>query len=165
MSAGDHAREERAVSAEHDEPLPGVSMCWRADNVREAEDEGLSEVALDRRADRRLGGELHGAIIGNGETGPGVFRERQLRIWRASDWLKLRVGGLYDRITITQTGTTPAVAIKTYGSRKESRAYVGLIARFGRVNLQGVEGIELDHEPYQVSFHHDKGFLQLQTTF
>ena len=53
----------------------------------------------------------------------------------------------------------------TWGSRKESRAYVGLRAKFGRVSVQGIECIELDHEPYEVSFHHDKGFLQLQTTF
>jgi hypothetical protein len=28
-----------------------------------------------------------------------------------------------------------------------------------------VEGIELDSEPYTVTFHHDKTFLHLQTTF
>ena len=53
----------------------------------------------------------------------------------------------------------------TYGTRNESRAYLGLMARFGRVWLSGVEGIELDPEPYEVWHHHDKGFLQLQTTF
>jgi hypothetical protein len=31
--------------------------------------------------------------------------------------------------------------------------------------LQASEGVELDAEPYEVSFHHDKGFLHLQTTF
>jgi hypothetical protein len=55
--------------------------------------------------------------------------------------------------------------LPTYGTRKESRAYLGLIARFGRVSIQGVEGIELDHEPYEVTLWHDKGFLQLQSTF
>jgi hypothetical protein len=33
------------------------------------------------------------------------------------------------------------------------------------VSLQAIEGIELDHEPYDVWFIHDKGFLHLQTTF
>ena len=37
--------------------------------------------------------------------------------------------------------------------------------RFGRVSLQVVEGLELDREPYEVWAVHDKGFVQLQTTF
>ena len=133
------------------------------------------ETAVRRRVTPRLSAEARWLYQGRTQThappdGPRRFTgiDRMLQgeaLWRASDRLKLRVGGLYDRITITQTGLPPAVPIKTYGSRKESRAYVGLIARFGRVDLQGVEGIELDHEPYQVSFVHDKGFLQLQTTF
>jgi len=53
----------------------------------------------------------------------------------------------------------------TWGTRKESRAYLGLELLLGRVRVQGIEGIELDSEPYEVTFHHDKGFLQLQTTF
>ena len=63
---------------------------------------------------------------------------------------------------MARSGTTPRV---NYGSRHESRAYFGLDARFGRVRVSGVEGIELDPEPYEVWFHHDKGFLALQTTF
>jgi hypothetical protein len=69
---------------------------------------------------------------------------------------------MYDRIGIARAGVDPFF---TYGSRKESRAYLGLDARFGRVSVSGVEGIELDQEPYEVTFHHDKGFLRLQTTF
>ena len=34
-----------------------------------------------------------------------------------------------------------------------------------RVSVSGVEGIELDPEPYPVWFVHDKGFLQLQAPF
>ena len=85
--------------------------------------------------------------------------------WSANSRLALRVGGLHDRITVTQAGNWPSIPYGSYGTRKESRAYVGLIARFGRVSVQGVEGIELDREPYDVAFIHDKGFLQLQTTF
>ncbi|MBI5171127.1 MAG: hypothetical protein HZA61_16695 [Candidatus Eisenbacteria bacterium] len=76
-------------------------------------------------------------------------------------WL-VRSGLMYDRVSIAVHGGYPGF---TWGSRKESRAYVGLRAKFGRVSVQGIECIELDHEPYEVSFHHDKGFLQLQTTF
>ena len=42
---------------------------------------------------------------------------------------------------------------------------VGFQARFGKVQVQVLEGIELDSEPYEVAFHHDKSFLHLQTTF
>jgi hypothetical protein len=52
-----------------------------------------------------------------------------------------------------------------HGARNESRAYVGLALRFGRLSLTATEGIELDPERYEVWNHHDKGFLQLQTTF
>jgi hypothetical protein len=67
-----------------------------------------------------------------------------------------------DRVTVDQRGALPGF---TYGTRNETRIHLGLQARFGRVLVQGVEGVELDREPYEVSFHHDKGFLQLQTTF
>lgn len=73
-----------------------------------------------------------------------------------------RVGGMYDRITVGRTGA-PLDPIEN--RHKESRAYFGLDARFGRMSVYGVEGIELDIEPYPVSFHHDKGFLGLQATF
>jgi len=73
-----------------------------------------------------------------------------------------RVGYLHDQITVDRTGVTLAGG---HGTRKESRAYLGLEARFGRLRVTGVEGIELDLEPYEVWFHHDKAFLALQTTF
>jgi hypothetical protein len=77
-------------------------------------------------------------------------------------WLQGRVGGLYDRISVRQSGTHLTFS---YGSRTESRAYVGLMARVGRVSLHAVEGIELDPERYEVWWVHDKAFLHLQTTF
>ena len=83
-------------------------------------------------------------------------------VWAATSTLDFRFGGLHDRIGVRPSGVAMS---SRYGSRTESRAYVGLMARFGRVSLQGVEGIELDHEPYEVLLVHDKGFLQLQTTF
>ncbi len=82
--------------------------------------------------------------------------------WQVRGEWRLRFGLLYDRIGIARTGEVPGF---TYGSRKESRGYIGIQARLGRVRLQAMEGIELDSEPYKVTFHHDKGFLHLQTTF
>ncbi|HTO90056.1 MAG TPA: hypothetical protein VMJ70_02895 [Candidatus Sulfotelmatobacter sp.] len=74
-----------------------------------------------------------------------------------------RAGGLFDRIGVDATRAAPFT--ETDGTRNESRAYFGLIARFGAVSVAGIEGIELDPEPYPVTFHHDKGFLQLQAAF
>ena len=82
--------------------------------------------------------------------------------WQASERWQLDGGLLYDRIGVALNGAPPGF---TYGSRKESRAFISVQARLGRVRVQLVEGIELDSEPYTVSFHHDKGFLHLQTTF
>jgi len=73
-----------------------------------------------------------------------------------------RVGYLHDQLTIAESGAVPFVG---EGSRKESRAYFGLTARFGNIRVSGAEGIELDLEPYQVWFHHDKAFLEMQATF
>jgi hypothetical protein len=90
-----------------------------------------------------------------------VDRLAQLEVrWVALPTLTVRVGGLFDRISYTQT-----LDPRWPTWRNESRAYVGLMARCGRVRLSGVEGIELDPEPYEVWHHHDKGFLALQTTF
>jgi hypothetical protein len=99
--------------------------------------------------------------------GPGAFaaldRIAQLELsWRVHPRLTVRAGGLFDRISIARAGVMTS---GIYPSRDESRAYLGLMARFGRLSLQAVEGIELDAEPYDVSGVHDKGFLQLQTTF
>jgi hypothetical protein len=82
--------------------------------------------------------------------------------WRPAAGWGARVGYMRDRVTVDQRGALPGF---TYGTRNETRIHLGLQARFGRVLVQGVEGVELDREPYEVSFHHDKGFLQLQTTF
>ena len=82
--------------------------------------------------------------------------------WAARRDLAVRLGGLFDRASVSKSGDTGHF---TYGTRIESRAYFGLVARFGRVSLNGIEGIELDPEPYEVWNHHDKGFLSLQTTF
>jgi hypothetical protein len=82
--------------------------------------------------------------------------------WNATPSIVLRLGGLHDRITIQNSAVSAPLS---YGSRTESRAYLAGIARVGRVNLQIIEGIELDHEPYEVWAVHDKGFLQLQATF
>ena len=100
-------------------------------------------------------------------TGPGRFdgldRIGQLEVSHAFTpaWIA-RIGGLYDRIGYAREGTTPYTSEVR---NKESRAYVGLQGRFGNVSVQGIEGIELDQEPYQVVWHHDKGFLKLQCTF
>ena len=72
-----------------------------------------------------------------------------------------RVGALHDRITVAVSGD----ALPAYGSRIESRGYLGLAARFGRVSFDVVEGVELDPEPYEVWGVHDKAFAHLQTTF
>ena len=74
----------------------------------------------------------------------------------------MRLGGLFDRASVSKSSDT---GYTSHGTRNESRAYFGLVARFGRVSLSGVEGIELDPESYEVWHHHDKGFLSLQTTF
>ena len=99
--------------------------------------------------------------------GPGAFSavDRVTHVelnGRVTPTLMLRVGGFYDRLGFARSGTTRR---DSELRNKESRAFIGLIARFGRVSVAGVEGIELDREPYDVAFHHDKGFLQLQTTF
>ena len=82
--------------------------------------------------------------------------------WQVRDGWSASTGLLYDRIGVAQSGAPPGF---TYGSRKEARATLGLQARFGKVRLQGTEGIQLSTKPYPVTFHHDKGFLHLQTTF
>ncbi|HYM80691.1 MAG TPA: bifunctional 4-hydroxy-2-oxoglutarate aldolase/2-dehydro-3-deoxy-phosphogluconate aldolase [Candidatus Limnocylindria bacterium] len=99
--------------------------------------------------------------------GPGAFAavDRLLQLdasYALNPTISARVGGLFDRITVAQSGTA---RFPSYGTRNESRAYFGLAMRFGRVTIQGVEGVEIDPEPYEVWLVHDKGFLHLQTTF
>ena len=74
----------------------------------------------------------------------------------------VRTGFMRNRVTVTGAGWVP---VFTWGTRVETRAFIGLQKKFGRVRVQAMEGIELDHEKYDVSFHHDKGFLHIQTTF
>lgn len=91
----------------------------------------------------------------------GVDRVTQVEAtWAAHPALLVRLGGLHDRVSVVRTDGLGEPSWRT-----ESRAYVGLVARLGRVRLSAVEGIELDHERYEVWQHHDKGFLALQTTF
>ena len=83
--------------------------------------------------------------------GPGTFDgiDRVLAIetlWDIDPRWTVRAGGLHDRVTITKTGLTPETSENT---RVESRAFVGLRATFGRVHMEGIEGIELDPEPYE----------------
>jgi len=93
----------------------------------------------------------------------GIDRTLQLEArWAWRPHLTLRLGGLYDRMGIGRSVPTWSAG---QGTRNESRAYVGLTARVGRILLAGVEGIELDPEHYEVWHHHDKGFLLMQTTF
>ncbi|MBI1797281.1 MAG: hypothetical protein HY076_00760 [Candidatus Eisenbacteria bacterium] len=75
----------------------------------------------------------------------------------------VRFGALRDRVTVYQ----PGYAIpNSQGSRYEDRAYVGVGFKLGRVSMQGVEGLRLfDKERYVLTNIHDKGFLQLQSTF
>jgi hypothetical protein len=83
-------------------------------------------------------------------------------VWAARPSLALRVGVMRDRITIQQSQVS---AQYSFGTRSEDRGYVGVIMRFGEVSFQVIEGIELDHEPYDVWLVHDKGFLQVQARF
>jgi hypothetical protein len=73
-----------------------------------------------------------------------------------------RVGFMRNRVTVTGLDRQP---VSTEGTRLETRAFLGLQVRFGRVVLQGTECIELNREAYDVAFIHDKGFLHFQTTF
>jgi len=145
-SMADNADFERRWSVE------GVLRRWlRDDLVAE-----MRYVYQDRDANR-------GPPMGPSTFG-GIDRmtEGELR-WRFHPRFVARAGGMYDKISIAQAGP---YHVPSYGSRKESRAFVSLQARFGNITVAGVEGIELDNEPYRNSFYfHDKGFLQLQATF
>lgn len=89
--------------------------------------------------------------------------------WFNAAWgLRVWVGGLRDRVTVWSNVSNLIFLpppLESEGTRYEDRAIISLQKTFGRLRVQGIEGIELDHEPYQVTLHHDKGFLQLQTTF
>jgi hypothetical protein len=116
----------------------------------------MARVLYQDRAQR------YGEGLGPGEF-DGLDRVLQLEAaWRAAPTVTLRAGMLRDRIAIERRGTTP---YQPYGTRNETRGYIGLMLRFGRLSVQGIEGIELDHEPYPVWGVHDKGSVQLQATF
>ena len=106
--------------------------------------------------------ELYGESLGPGRF-DALDRIVQFELARAlaPGWA-VRAGALYDRVAFAREGVTLATSEPR---EKESRAYLTLAARFGKVSLEGTEGFELDLEPYQVMYHHDKGFLKLQTTF
>jgi hypothetical protein len=61
-----------------------------------------------------------------------------------------------------QQGSMPTT---TWGTRHENRIYLALQARFGRVLVEGTEGIELDQEGYDVALVHDKGFVHILVPF
>jgi hypothetical protein len=136
----------------------------------------------------RIKGSLTQAIGEHGHVAVRYFYMDRTQVWRPpvanttlnvidrcvmlDSWFKfpsslgVRVGGMRDRVSVWHNGGPYALpGLETTGTRYETRAFFSLQKLFGRVRLQGIEGIELDHEPYEVSFHHDKGFLQLQTTF
>jgi hypothetical protein len=87
--------------------------------------------------------------------------------WFIGPWgTGVRAGGMRDRVTSWHDGGVNGVpGFASQGTRYEDRAIISLQKLFGRVRMQIIEGIELDNESYEVSFHHDKGFFQLQTTF
>ena len=131
-----------------------------------------AELAVMRAITPRLGVEARwlyqhrdqawGAPYGPGRIGV-IERMSQVETtYRILPSLVARAGGMIDRVGVGRDGP---VRVISYGSRNESRAYVGLMARFGRVWVMGIEGIELDPEPYDVWLVHDKGFLQMQTRF
>lgn len=73
-----------------------------------------------------------------------------------------RVGLMRDRVTVLGIPWRP---VYTEGTRLETRGYLALQFRFGKVLVEGIECIELNREPYDVAFIHDKGFVHFQTTF
>jgi hypothetical protein len=160
------ARGHNQQASSTDRPDPSS---YRGRNFRRA---WSVELAMRRSLPWRLAAEARWLYQDRDQSygpplGPGKFEaiDRLLAteaIWSATPVLDFRLGGLFDRISVAHEGLTTR---HLYGTRTESRAYVGLIARFNRVSMSVVEGIELDPEPYDVWWVHDKGFFHLQTTF
>lgn len=73
-----------------------------------------------------------------------------------------RTGYMHNRVTVVREGSPPTAS---WGTRKENRLFLSLQKRFGKVLVQGIEGIELDKEGYDVAFVHDKGFVHLMFPF
>lgn len=147
-------------------PTPDAGDYRRQWSVESAVRRQLAErVSAEARGIYQERRARHGPPIGP-RAFDAVDRVVQLEaVWSASRAIALRFGGMHDRITVVDDGGNVYNGFIGYGTRVESRLYVGLMARFGRVSLQGIEGIELDNEPYDVAGVHDKGFLQMQTTF
>jgi hypothetical protein len=82
--------------------------------------------------------------------------------WQVRPSWAARIGGMYDRVNVGEFGPYHPFS---YGTRTESRTYLGLDVRFGNVTVSGVEGIEMDPERYDVWLWHDKGFLSMQARF
>lgn len=132
----------------------------------------------------RVEGAVSRAIGERGEVGVRFFYQERDQVWRpphgnsslgiidrmpmlegafAAPWdLRARVGFMRNRVTVDPSGRIP---VFTWGTRVETRLFLTLQKRFGRLLLQGTEGLELDSEHYDVALIHDKGFLQLQATF
>ncbi|HVP14480.1 MAG TPA: hypothetical protein VMS88_02985 [Terriglobales bacterium] len=167
-----------------------LGVTWGArleDRQARSTDEPLSGADGDARKTRRL---WQGEVSGRGALREGVTLEghwiyadrmqsyrppladarfhaidRVLQLeahWAWRPGFILRLGGIADRVGVARTAPT---GILGQGTRWERRAYVGVIGHTGRVWWAGVEGIELDQEPYDVWHHHDKGFLMMQTSF
>ena len=82
--------------------------------------------------------------------------------WQLRPTLAGRAGGMFERVNVGEFGPYHPFS---FGTRNESRVYMGLDVRFGNVTVAGVEGIELDPEKYDVQLWHDKGFLAMQARF
>lgn len=161
LDAYDHqARETEAPAGEPFGDGENFRRKWSAEAV--ARHDVMPRLAVEARGIYQDRDQHHAPPTGPGGFGA-IDRMVGLEIaWAARPSLRVRAGGLYDRISVAQSGVTFQ---SSYGTRTESRAHVGLELRFGRVRISGIEGIELDPEPYEIWAVHDKGFLQLQTEF
>ncbi len=132
----------------------------------------------------RLEGALFHELGPRAEVGLRFFYQERDEVWRPpladasigvidrmpmlegafdSGWgTRARVGFMRNRVTVVQAGAVPTF---TWGTRVETRVFLSLQRRFGRLLLLGTEGFELDSERYDVAFIHDKGFIQLQAEF
>jgi len=81
-----------------------------------------------------------------------------------SSRVSANVGLMREHLVIDQEGSLVG-RITSPGTRYEDRALLGVEARFGNLWVAATEGLELDHEPYQVWFIHDKAFFQLMARF
>jgi len=155
--------------------LQARSSEWLSDGSPRSHDyrrQWSAEIGVRRRLAGKLAAETRWAyqerdLAADPTAAPSLFSavDRVLQLETAyalgRGW-SARLGALYDRITVDQVGRP---GFTSYGTRVESRAYLGLMARFGNVSIYVIEGLELDSEPYEVWWVHDKAFLHLQTAF